>query len=342
MSRARIGLGATAIGLSLALFGCGSDGASGSGPSGPGGGGGGLGGADGAPCAVNENDSVRLSLAPACESCHGAGSSRPFFATLRAFEDLLAYDERYVVRGDPDASELVRMLEGRGEGAFVQMPLVGEPFAARAERGETAIDMAGIREWIRTLPPPDPTTAGPDPLATATRRLGADELIRAIQVALGQEPTGGVPPLLDAGGASPLAPDSPRGVDYTDGTRRQTYLMLGGPAYLQQRPPEPTFSPSSLLALTQIAQGACSNAVADRNPNLFVHATLDDGLPDGETAVRENIAHLYRRFLHERPTEEDVDALLDRVFAPAASTSVADGWTQVCTALVRDPLFITF
>ena len=340
MSRAVHGRAlALALALPLLVAGCGDGGTTGSGGarSGPE-----AAAAAAAACAVNENDSVRLRLAPACESCHGAGASRPFFATLRAFEDLLAYDERYVVRGDPEASELVRMLEGRGEGAFVQMPLAGDPFVALAERGETAIGMDEIREWIRTMPPPDASTATPDPNASATRRLSAEELLRAIQVALGQEPTGGVPPLLDAGGATPLAPDSPRGVDYNDGKRRQTYLMLGGASYLGQRPPEVTFSPSSLLALTQVAQGACSEAVAGRNEVLFAHATLADELPAGEAAVRENIAYLYRRFLHERPTDEDVNALFDRVFAPAAATSTADAWTQVCTALVRDPLFITF
>lgn len=88
-------------------------------------------------CATSDNDFVRLRLGRNCESCHGEGASRPFFASLSAFEDLLAYDERFVVAGEPENSELVRLLQGEGTGAYTQMPTVGDTFADRADRGET-------------------------------------------------------------------------------------------------------------------------------------------------------------------------------------------------------------
>ena len=78
-------------------------------PAGPGGGGGGPGGGP-ELCAESDNDAMRLRMAPTCAPCHGEGASRPFFASVTAFEDLLVYNPRYVVRGDPDASELVALL----------------------------------------------------------------------------------------------------------------------------------------------------------------------------------------------------------------------------------------
>lgn len=295
------------------------------------------------PCAPAEgNARIFAALTPTCGPCHGDGAARPFFASVLGFEDLLVYDTRYVIPGDPDGSALVAMLEGRGTGAYPQMPLGGDDFATRASRGETEIGMEEIRAWIADLPLPSATRSGPDPSAISTRRLTADEVINAIEVALGQEPNGGVPPLLEVDGVPPLSPDSPRGIDYRDRQRRQTYLMLGGPSYLAQRVPEETWSPSSLLTLTQIAQGACRLAVDREEPLFFAHVARTATLPEAEADVRRNLAHLYHRFLHERPSDEEVDALFTQVFAPAAATSTRVAWVEVCTSLVRDPLFITF
>lgn len=293
-------------------------------------------------CATNRNDEIRLKLAPQCEACHGARAGRPFFENLAAFEDLLVYNPAFVVRGDPDRSPLVAMLEGRATGAYRQMPLGGDPFATRASRGETRVSMDELREWIRTLPPPDPARQGPDPGAITTRRLSADETINALAIALGQPANGGVPPLLALDGPQPLSPDSPAGVDYQDALRRDTYLMLGGPSYLAQRRPEPTWSPGSLLTLTQLAQGICSRAAAMNNAQLFKFAMASERLPMAEANVRRNIAYLYERFLHEPAPMAAVDALFTRVYQPAESTSTRVAWTQVCVALARDPLFITF
>ncbi|MDQ3034177.1 MAG: hypothetical protein M3Y87_17345 [Myxococcota bacterium] len=303
---------------------------------------GGGGDEDHGACAESDNDAMRLRLASTCASCHGVGASRPFFATLSAFEDLLAYDARYVVRGDPDASPLVALLEGRSTGAYAQMPLAGDSFVALAARGATEVTMDEVRAWIRDLPPPPTGRDGPDPDATTVRRLSADEAINALEIALGQEPHAGVPPLLRVDGIAPLAPDSPTRIDYQDAARRQAYLMLGGPSYLEQRMPEPTWSPSSLITWTQLVQGACVSAVDARSEALFARATPTASLPDDEADIRANVAYLRERFLHETASETDVDALFTRVFVPASASSTRDGWVQVCTALARDPLFITF
>jgi hypothetical protein len=294
------------------------------------------------PCAESNNDVIRLQLGETCVGCHGASASRPFFATLAAFEDLLVYDARYVTPGNPDASMLVALLEGTATGAYAQMPPVGDTFAAQSGRGETAVTIEAIREWIRTLPPPDLSRSGPSIDAPTTRRLRAGELISAIQIALGQTPTGGTPPLLAVDGTTPLSPDSGARIDYLDGGRRQMYLMLGGPSYLALRPPEETWTPSSLLTLLQIAQGACSSAVAVPRPELFVHATLASRLPADEADIRANIAYLYERFLEREPSDADVEEIFTRVYAPAEAVDARAAWVQVCTDLIRHPLFITF
>ncbi|HEY0883532.1 MAG TPA: hypothetical protein VGD87_18495, partial [Archangium sp.] len=75
-----------------------------------------------------KNDEIRLALAPACASCHTTGN-KPYFASLAAFENGLAYDTRWVNPADPDGSGLVKLLEGAAPGSYPQMP-PGEPYTA--------------------------------------------------------------------------------------------------------------------------------------------------------------------------------------------------------------------
>src|SRR5215470_11423495 len=60
---------------------------------------------------LSTNDVFRA-LTPTCEGCHGAGASIPSFSSLAAFENLVVYNPDIVTVGSPDASELVRLLEG--------------------------------------------------------------------------------------------------------------------------------------------------------------------------------------------------------------------------------------
>jgi hypothetical protein len=164
-----------------------------------------------------------------------------------------------------------------------------------------------------------------------------------MQIALGQEPTGGGAPLLSVDGISPEAPDAliPGG-SYQRSERTAMYLMLGGPSYRGQRAAEDSWTPSSLLALTQTAQGACAKAVAASAPALFAHATLSSRLPEDEADIRANIAYLHRRFLRVAPEDIEVEETFSEIYVPAESAGTRAAWTQVCTALFRDPLFITF
>src|SRR5262249_35093105 len=60
---------------------------------------------------LSTNDVFRA-LTPSCEGCHGAGANIPSFSSLAAFENLVVYNPAIVTIGSPEASELVRLLEG--------------------------------------------------------------------------------------------------------------------------------------------------------------------------------------------------------------------------------------
>ena len=95
-------------------------------------------------CAQNENDAVRMRLAPTCAPCHGVGASRPFFASLVAFEDLLAYDARYVVRGDPALETAV----ARFEPELALYVDGSDPFAIGARLADQARSALAPGGWL--------------------------------------------------------------------------------------------------------------------------------------------------------------------------------------------------
>src|SRR5512132_3047974 len=68
------------------------------------------------------NQAVFDALKPTCEGCHTTGS-RGYFASLQAFESLVAYNPQEVVPGKPDESQLILLLEGKGTLAYKQMPI---------------------------------------------------------------------------------------------------------------------------------------------------------------------------------------------------------------------------
>jgi hypothetical protein len=139
--------------------------------------------AEPAECAKTENDFIRLKLAKNCVACHGEGAVAPYFASAEAFEGLLVQNPRLVIPGDPDGSELVKLLEGNGTGAFSQMPTSGPNFAAIPE-ADRDISIQEIRDWITGLQL-GAQDINPDREAPTTRRIGADELRNSLMSQLG-------------------------------------------------------------------------------------------------------------------------------------------------------------
>jgi hypothetical protein len=61
-----------------------------------------------------QNQAVFDALKPTCEGCHSTGA-RGYFASLTAFESLVVYEPKEVVPGKPDESQLILVLEGKGD-----------------------------------------------------------------------------------------------------------------------------------------------------------------------------------------------------------------------------------
>src|SRR5262245_15792806 len=73
-------------------------------------------------------------LKPFCAGCHTAGA-RGFFASVEVFDALIVRDPRLMTPGQPDTSELLRLLEGRGTGAFKKMPPDQAPYTTLVSMG---------------------------------------------------------------------------------------------------------------------------------------------------------------------------------------------------------------
>ncbi len=309
------------------------------------------------PPSGDKNTDVMNGLAADCASCHGSGSNKPFFASLAAFETTLAYDTKYVVRGKPEESELVRLLKGEGQGTFTQMPTNGASFAARASSGSTQITVAQIEDWIRNLPPQSAPSL--DYLKAATvRRLTADEILNSLNEPLGltdqdffeERPLGaGVDPLTLKEGDIALPARSPDALNYREDDAFVSaqvyprYLGLGGASWLIGKPPDTSLSPTFLETMTQLSQARCRKAVSKgRNAAFFKFAKPSDTSATAKDAIKKNISYLHLRLLGEVATAEAVDDLYDNLFVPYEATDVSTAWIAVCSGLVRHPLWVSY
>ncbi len=310
---------------------------------------------DGGPTAGPDNADVFSRLVPTCAGCHQAGS-RPYFASLSAFEVGLVGDRRFVVPGEPDDSELIHLLEGNGSRDFTQMPPAGASFVGLEAAGHTLITIAELRQWIvamGTPPPPPPPTAPVD--GVLVRRLTAEQIVRALYDHLGLEDADfwntelsfGFYPAVGYGRADQYpvrSPDEPPGWGTNSPIRRpsiERFLALGGPDFGQQRARSQDVTATFLHTLGQTAQAHCRKAVTKTGNDAVLHHV---SLADTDAAsVRGNIEYLHLKLLGEPADATQVDALHQDIFAvyeAAADTTAA--WTAVCAALIRDPRWFTY
>jgi hypothetical protein len=274
------------------------------GPQGPGGGSdGGLGmtGSDGGgtPCIASKDDEIRQRLAPACDRCHGAGTTKPFFASLDAFESLLVANPNYVQPGAPESSLLIKLLEGHGTGTFTQMPL-GENYDALVAQGKTNLPLSELKDWVTSLSAMS-VSDQPDPGAVATRRLTAEEIADSLMGELGltradfaqkQGETWffdaaqlGLFPPNEVGGFAPQYNN-----DYAAAAR---FEALGGPNTMAFRAREKIVSTSALQVLVQVSQAWCRKAVKKPgNTAILKEATLADKSNSAADKIKRNISAL--------------------------------------------------
>lgn len=300
------------------------------------------------PGSDSRTERVRLALAPVCAGCHNEGDNG-YFASLTAFESLLVRDERLVRPGDPDASELVLLLEGRRTGSsLTQMPISGDSFGVMAERGETAISMDEIRDWIRELERP---ALDPRPLASAptVQRIGATHVELGLRDLLGLTHEDFFEPASSHGVEEAIARSedhfylrSPDRVP-TIWNSVSRYLTLGGGSAMLGKPEDRTVSTSFVQTLLPVAQAWCGMAV--RKPDN--RALFDVAAPTTGTAdlalVRAQIADWYLLFLATVPRDEDIDEVVAEVFTPLeAESGPTVAWIGTCSHFVRHPLFVFY
>ncbi len=304
----------------------------------------------GVVCFSSKNDEVRQRLAGACVSCHGKGSTKPFFAELSGFQDLLVYNPTYVVAGHPDDSLFIKLLEGHGTGTFTQMPL-SQTYQAALDEKKTLISLAELRDWVTNLPPKPGDLENPDPDAITVRRVTAEEIRQSMMDQLGLVPTdfGREAPegwYMDGHQLGLLPPNEAPGFayfyanDYGAGAR---FEALGGPNIMQYRLRSKIWSPSALQTLVQTSQAWCSIAVKKTgNKAILNTVTLQDKSATASDKIKANIRTLYRRMLGEVPTDADVQAVFDEVYAKYEPQGTDIAWTAVCAGFVRDPLWVMF
>ena len=299
---------------------------------------GGAGSGGGGPAAVTacQTGPVYTALSSSCAQCHGAGSNKPYFSTQVAFETLLVAKPQWVVPGRPEDSRLIALLEGRASGAFPQMP-PGEPsasFAAQAAAGKTRITLDTLRCWIVGLKDvAPPAQSGPLPVA---RRLSAEQMFTALEAQLGVVGT--------AASTGNFGLSLPDAIPNTDvyGWRDQNLAALGGGHWLEQRRRNDSVNPVFTQTFVNVSQTWCRLAVnAPATSNVVLKlATLGDTSAAEPQRIRDNVRQLGRRLLALNLSDADVDAYFE--LFRALEPDRAAGWTAVCAAMLRDPLWLTY
>ncbi len=339
-----------AAGCSGSIFGK----SAGGGGAGQGGGDGTGGGAGGPTCAVNRDDEVRLAMQGACIACHAAGN-KPFFKSLEAFENGLAWNPKYVVPGNPDQSYLIALLEGRGTGTYPQMPQ-GQLYQAAVTAKLASIPLDEIKQWIKDMPAA-PTDAAPSASAFSVRRLTAEEMVFGLMDQLGLElgDFAANPDLSGNSGRLSFRYDmlsvwpvdlAPGIEDYygSDARAGERFLALGGPNTVNLRPRDKNIAPAAMQTLVQVSQAWCSLAVGKAgNKAIFHSALVTDTSKTNPTGIRQNIADLQLRMLGEAATTAQVDHLYNDLYLPIeAEQNPKTAWMAVCAIFVRHPLWMTY
>lgn len=297
-----------------------------------------------------QNQAVFDALVPTCAGCHITGA-RGYFASIQAFESLVVYEPRQVVPGNPDESELVRLLEGTGTRAFAQMPIAGAPYAELAASGKASMPMADIRKWIVDLETRKRDTL-PSIEAPRVTRLSADDVLRSLyrQLGLSDEDF-----YVDATSFDILHKASKGDDNYPissfdafpapyEGLPAERFASLGGGSAMMQVKADATVSPSFLGTITQVSQRWCAMAL-DKQGNT---ALLPDGASattgsEDPDAVKKVIRAWFLHFHAVDASPAEVDEMYASVFLPLeAEKDARNGYVGTCSTFVRHPDWIFY
>lgn len=292
------------------------------------------------------NEAVMQRLASTCQGCHRAGSNLPFFGSLNSFENLLVYNTRYVIPGNPDGSELIRLLSGNGTGTYRQMPINGPSFAALADQNQTNIKINELKLWVRALTLPTTRTSAPLTAGTV-RRLSAEQVLTSLYDQLGLSDSdffyGGYAGIISEDRYPARSPDMIPAIPGAYGAYLR-FDALGGPNWLDVRKRSLEFSPAFLQTIVQMSQAWCRIAIRKPgNTAFFKEASPSDTSDQAPDAIKANIAYLYLRMLGEEASADEVRDLFSNVFVPFERDSGTEAaWVSVCSTLIRDPIWLSY
>ncbi|MFT3711277.1 MAG: hypothetical protein QM817_26905 [Archangium sp.] len=285
-------------------------------------------------------------LAPHCEGCHVTGT-RAFFASVSSFQNLVVSDMRLIKPGDPDNSELVKLLQGTGTGAFTRMPIGTKSYADLVADGRATFTIDQVKQWITGLAT-QARDARPDSAQPRITRVRAEQVQRALYQQLGlayadffiNASDFGIPLAETRGDDNyPFQPAdeylAPRNSE-----SRDRFHGLGGGSVTTQQKTDLSVSPTFVLTLTQVSQRWC---------RLAFNKTTNEALfPNGATKATDDAnvkATITRWFLHFHgrvATQAEVDAMFTDVWTPLAPGGAEAGFTGLCSAFVRHPDWIFY
>lgn len=282
-----------------------------------------------------ESYAIYVALAKSCDGCHGEGTNFPAFASFESFESLIVADASLVVPGDADASELLALLAGEADPPLRQMPPGASSFVDLEADGMTDVGMDELRAWIDGIAPCDPPSDPGSP--RFARRVEAEHVRAMLFAQLGLT-------LADVAHVSYFPIDDPTFGTMTpaDNSNRDAearWAALGGPNLLTGNLRVSAWSPLFLQTVGPMGQAWCRRSIQLDRDALFRDASVDT---TDVGAIKANIAYLHLRMLGVVASSAEVDAMYDGVYRHYADTEdTATAWTAVCSALVRDPLWLT-
>ena len=295
---------------------------------------------------TGRNAMIFEGLRPTCEGCHGRGTSQPLFADLASFENLLAYEPRFVTPGDAGGSELVRLLEGRGT-SFRQMPIAGATFADLERSGATSIGLDAVRGWIDALAP---CAAGAPPFeGPLVQRKSAHQIVVTLMDQLGLTDDDLYADEYRAVRREHLPARSPDAMPrpFSDRDLSEAFdrwRALGGGSFRDGTRGGTEVTPTFVQGFVPMAQAWCRLAVEKPgNTAIFQASSPSDATTSAEARgrIEADVARLYLRMLGEPADADDVAGLMG-VFTAYEPEGMPVAWTAVCATLARDPLWVTY
>jgi len=298
--------------------------------------------------ASKETQRIMEGLRATCEGCHQSGS-HGYFASLDAFQQLLVADPRLVAPGDPDNSELVRLLSGRGSGTFKQMPTAGPVYTQLVASGKATISLEDIRAWVEGLPAQQ---RGTSPASDAPRitRISAEQVQRTLYEQLG---LGYSDFFTDAFNFDIITSNS-IGMDdvyalqapemipapFTSNLKPQArFVALGGGSIILQTRTDSAVMPSFVQALSQLSQRWCRLALAKNGNNNSALFPQGGSLSSDPVQIKATIKRWNLHFLSEQTTDANVESLYTNLFAPLQKEAgaVEPAYVGTCSYFIRHP-----